>query len=464
VEKKKTTIGIWGLGETGKSAIDYFSQDNFQLQVMDKKILSKQEQNFLTKRNVTYIDETKGRNNFFSCNQFLFSSPGIDIKKYYATYQQKWLNELDLFYQNFNRTIIAITGSVGKTSITQLLGQLLVQYRMNIIIGGNIGTPPLALLNQKNFVDIALLEVSSFQLAYCKKFAPDIAIWTNFYPNHLDWHDSIKNYFEAKYRIITHQHSKQKALLPFNLLQKIKKYKPHPQYLSFFSSHRPTNSELKLLQEHNCLYFIDQNYLLKYKNGIFCSLITINKLPSITFQENWLIVCSALDILNLPLSYLPKFTKKLTIPEHRLEKVAKINGVDFYNDSKSTTPASTFAAVKTLSSKPIFLFLGGLSKGIKRKQFIKSLKNYVTFIYCFGNEATSLSHFCKEYEIPATAYTNLDHAFTDAIQQIRPGSVLLFSPAGSSFDLFANYQERGNYFKNLVNNYIINQNKKNEIK
>jgi len=112
-----------------------------------------------------------------------------------------------------------------------------------------------------------------------------------------------------------------------------------------------------------------------------------------------------------------------------------------------------------LCTKPIFLFLGGLSKNTDRTPLIKTLKDKTVYIYCFGTEATFLNNLCTKYGIPSAAYTTLDLAFVDAIKRAKSGSVILFSPAGSSFDLFSNYQERGNYFKKLVNSYIINQDK-----
>ncbi len=458
MKKKKTKLGIWGFGTTGKAAINYFSQYDYQLQVMDTKILSKNEHNFLKKHRVSYISQ-ENNDSFFSCNEFLFSSPGIDISKYYTTYQQKWLLELDLFYCNFNKPIIAVTGSTGKTSVTQLLSQLLVRYGLNICIGGNIGPPTFDLLNQKKLVNAALLEVSSFQLEYCKKFAPDLAVWTNFYPNHLDRHGSVDNYFAAKYLLLSHQHSQQKALLPFNLLQTIKKYGLRSKHSSFFADYRPTRTQLQCLRPNDHLFFIDHTLIIKYMNGTYRPLIEIDKLPLITFRQNWLIICSILDMLALPLASFPAFAQQLTLPEHRLEKIASLNEIDFYNDSKSTTIASTYAAVQKLCTKSILLFLGGLSKNIDRTPLIKTLKGKVVYIYCFGTEAVFLNHLCMKYGIPSAAYATLNNALFAAVKKAKPGSVILFSPAGSSFDLFNNYQERGNYFKKLVNNYIINQDK-----
>jgi len=308
-------------------------------------------------------------------------------------------------------------------------------------------------------MDAALLEVSSFQLEYCKKFAPDLAVWTNFYPNHLDRHGSIYNYFAAKCLLISHQHTQQKALIPLNLLHAIKKQGLPSGHCSFFTDRQPNKTQLRCLQPKNHLFFIDNSTIVKYMNGIYRPLINISDLPLLTFRENWLIICSILDMLTLPFALLPKITQQLTLPKHRLEKIACVNAIDFYNDSKSTTPASTYAAVQKLNTKPIFLFLGGLSKNIDRTPFIRTLKNNVAYVYCFGTEAVLLHRICVAYAIPSAAYSTLDHAFLHAIKKIHPGSIVLFSPAGSSFDLFTNYQERGNYFKKLVNNYIINQGK-----
>jgi len=456
--KNKTRLGVWGFGVTGMAAVNYFYQYGYQLQVMDAKVFSKNEQKFLKQNKISYLNE-ENKSSFFSCNEFLFSSSGVDIRKYYTIHKQKWINELDLFYSNFNKPIIAVTGSAGKTSVTHLLSQILGCYGLKICTGGNIGTPTFNLLSKKKQTDAALLEVSSFQLEYCKKFAPDLAVWTNFYPNHLDRHGSIYNYFIAKCSLISHQHTEQKALIPLNLLHAIKKYGLPFGHCSFFIDHQPSTTQLRCLQPKNNLFFIDHSIIVKYINGVYRPLINISDLPSLTFKENWLIICSILDMLTLPLALLPKITQQLTLPAHRLEKITSVNAIDFYNDSKSTTPASTYTAVQKLRTKPIFLFLGGLSKNIDRAPFVKTLKNNVAYVYCFGTEAVLLHRMCVAYAIPSAAYYTLDHAFLNVIKKVQPGSIVLFSPAGSSFDLFTNYEERGNYFKKLVNNYIINQGK-----
>ena len=167
------------------------------------------------------------------------------------------------------------------------------------------------------------------------------------------------------------------------------------------------------------------------------------------FAVNWLIVEKALSLLGVaqqPLSAIQPI-------EHRLEHIAVIKGVVFYNDSKSTIPASTLAAVKNVTAKRIMLFLGGLSKGIDRTPLIAQLANKSIHVFCFGKEAEQLHAICAVNSIPSSSSANLDDAFALCVQTAGSGDCVLFSPAGSSFDLFENYEKRGEKFKQLVNTY-----------
>ena len=138
---------------------------------------------------------------------------------------------------------------------------------------------------------------------------------------------------------------------------------------------------------------------------------------------------------------------------HRLQFVAEHDGLRFYNDSKSTTTTSTRAAIEKLQGKSIIVFIGGLSKGVDRAHFIKELKGKVKHVYCFGAEAETLRTYCATNNIPAQDFATLDDAFEACVNKVTPQDCILFSPAGSSYDLFKDYEERGNYFKKLVRDY-----------
>jgi len=196
-------IGIWGYGLTGKSAVKYYHQQGFELAVVDKKVLTSEENEFLKAKNIPFFSE-HSIEEFLKTHEYILPSPGIDLRPF-PHYQSKWLNELDEFYKVWQRPIIAITGSIGKTTITHLVSKLLDNAGKKIAMGGNIGIPVFDLLAQKESCEAAVIEISSFQLELTKTFAPDLAIWTNLHPNHLDRHGSEAEYFNAKAQMLAFQ-------------------------------------------------------------------------------------------------------------------------------------------------------------------------------------------------------------------------------------------------------------------
>ncbi len=449
VDNKK--IGIWGFGRVGKAVTAFLHAHGYQVSVLDKQF-STDAQTWLIQNSIPFFYE-KNKTKFLDIHDYILPSPGIDLRPYNKKYKDKWIAELDLFQKFFAKQIIAITGTVGKTTVTHLLSQLLAKLDVSVATGGNIGTACFNLLEYKK--DIALLEVSSFQLELCKTFAPDLAIWTNFSTNHLDRHSTEQEYFNAKYRIIAHQNRNQKALVPFDLYNQIKKLKPK-SYVYFCAQHKPHNFDH--IELTDTLFYSEKDYIIMYHNGIHKIIGSIDELPPITFAQNWLIICAALYLIKQPLNKLTTVTQSLSLPEHRLELIQK-NNIYFFNDSKSTTPTSTLAAIKKLNGKPLILFLGGLGKGIDRTPLIAQLQNKVKYIYCFGSEANQLHTLCTQYGIPSHHFATLDDAFNQCVQRLKSGDHVLFSPAGSSFDLFKNYEERGTYFKKLIEVYNVSKQK-----
>lgn len=438
-------IGIWGYGITGKAAVNYLSTQNIELCVLDKALLSNDDQEFLRSKNITQYNQDQLQDFLEQCD-YILPSPGIDLRAYTA-YQSKWLNELDLFHAAWSKPIIAITGSVGKTTITHLLSIILGFAGKQIATGGNIGTPMLDLLAQQDSNDAALLELSSFQLEYIKGFAPSLAIWTNFYPNHLDRHGSEQEYKEAKAKLMAFQTIEQQALIPLNLKESIRTQ----SVVHYFSNHKPSDEQCASLDPEQSIYYFNTDSIMQFKNGTHELVIHRSELPAISYEENWLIICAALNLLGVNIPSMN--TRSLTLPEHRLEYVATINGIDFHNDSKSTTSQSTLAAVNHLylNKRPILLLLGGMGKGVDRAPLIAQLHGKVKKIYCFGKEADHLKALCDAQEIVSESHANLDTAFAACMRDGKTMDQIVLSPAGASFDLFANYIERGIYFKKLVN-------------
>jgi UDP-N-acetylmuramoylalanine-D-glutamate ligase len=177
-------------------------------------------------------------------------------------------------------------------------------------------------------------------------------------------------------------------------------------------------------------------------------------LPPLSYQQNWLVILAASDMLGLLNKADQSFSlPDLTLPQHRLDKIPTKKGITFYNDSKSTIIESTLAAVNHLKDQRIHLLLGGLSKGVDRTAYIPQFKDKVASITCFGAESETLYKACIAANIPALKDQTLQGAFNQCTTRAQPGDTVLLSPAGSSYDLYKIYTERGDDFVKLVRGF-----------
>lgn len=439
-------LGIWGFGVGGQSAARFFAQLGCQISVIDvQDAVQEKVAQFSIKGIHFYFDFQKEV--FLQESDFVFVSSGVDIQMHYPTWRSKCIFELDIFAKFWKKPIVAITGTLGKTSVTTFLAQILTNAGKRVALGGNIGVGCLDLLATQEACDLAVLELSSFQLQYCQKFCPSIGIFTNFFPNHLDRHTSEAEYFDAKYSMFARD-DQTHAVMPLNLYDHIRQKANTPvKRTVFFTDKQPDFFDIARL------VYIKHNALWLYQNNVHTHLIELAELPAITFATNWAILAAALLHLGIDPMHMDALCNDLAPIEHRMELVAEINGITFYNDSKSTTVQATHAAVEKLQGKPIHLFLGGLSKGVDRSVLLERIQGKVAFIYCFGTEAEQLFAFCCAHNVSAYTFDSLESAFAFCTTKVKSGDQVLFSPAGSSYDLFKNYEERGKCFKNLVINY-----------
>lgn len=450
MDLKNKKVGIWGLGISGSATLRHLITYNCTLQVLNKTEPQGDNAQLLKKHAITcLLDNQKNRTLFLASNDYIIPSPGIDLRPY-KNFIDKIIPESDLFQTFWKKPIIGITGSLGKTSITHLLSQVLTNEKISIQTGGNIGTGMLDLIDKK--ADYALLELSSFQLESCKLFAPDIAIITNFHPNHLDRHGTIEAYLKAKKTIFLHQKNNQITLLPLACAPIFYKNQFPNKPIHWFTEKKPTQQETHYIKASDTLYYFDTHKnIIKNKTTL---LLPHNQLPDFSYQQNWLIIVALLDILGLTPRKTINKNLKISLPNNRLEPVAIINDVTYFNDSKATIMQATLKAVKALKNKDIILLLGGTSKGVNREESIQQLFHDVKKIICFGKEADQLMQICSKINITATSHHTLESALQEAHEQALPGSVVLLSPGGASFDLFSSYEERGEHFKKLVKKLI----------
>ncbi len=415
---KGKKIGIWGFGKTGQSVLHYIAPLTTSITIIEPKPLS-DEQVQVLKTYKAQLVPSEHLQQFLEYNDIIIPSPGVDLRPY-GLWSEKYVSELALFGQGVTCKTIAITGSVGKTTIVTLLTQILNALGVKAIAAGNIGTPMLDVLKIQEKYDIIVLELSSFQLEQPHHFAPSIAALTNLFPNHLDRHGDLANYAQAKGQLFAHQTETDKAIVPIEFLDACISY----------------------TKQQKVLWLSDD----AYKDNI------IDALSDITFEKNWNLIFAILEELDITPQQVVQVAHTLQMPEHRFEKVATHKGISFYNDSKSTIPEATLESIARCKKQPLRLFLGGISKGVDRSDLIKQLPQTVQSVFCFGKEAETLHLLCQKKGIVSSCHSTLEDAWNQCIAQSNEGDIVLFSPAGASYDLFTNYEERGKIFKQFVNN------------
>jgi UDP-N-acetylmuramoylalanine--D-glutamate ligase len=440
-------IGIWGLGRVGTAALNYFGNHQASLSVVNNKPLSETETTLLQTYNACFMEQSPEtiEELFKTCDRVIVS-PGIDFRNF-EQFSNKLICELDIFSSHITIPTIAITGSVAKTSVTTLLNAVLNASGKTSCAAGNIGIPVLEVIN--NHPDIFVLEVSSFQLEYTQQFAPDIAIWTNFHPNHLDRHGTEDEYFDAKCAIFAHQHAHQQSLIPIDIIPLLEQRNAIKPSMRFFSLEKPSLQLLTTYPNHT-FYWLEPHGIIIHKNSTTQMLISRELIPNSSFVYNWIIIAATLHMLKLDPSLIAQCPS--TALEHRLEYVTTINNVAYYNDSKSTIGQSTLAAVNNFPNKSIVLILGGLSKGVDRSPIIQQLTGKVKKVICFGAETEQLASLCTQFKIDSEMCETLENACLEAKNTAISDDIVIFSPGGSSFDLFTNYEQRGTRFKQLINN------------
>lgn len=414
-------IGIWGAGVVGVSALHFFKKNSARVALYDDQPVSDSIKALCSLQQIDVYTHEQ-RELFLQRCDYILPSAGINLKPY-QQYQHKFLNEVDVFYERYTKPIIAITGTIGKTTVTHLIHKMLEFYGLRAQIGGNIGIGLFDLLDNQGAYDYAVLELSSFQLEHAQKFTPYIAIWTNFFANHLDRHATLQEYFLAKYAILKNQNHKQHALLHESIEQYMHTAQttaPMPKaQVHYFSSHVPP----------------------KIKD-----LITTYK----THTDHYIIIYQLAQLLDVDTTRLSQFFDTLETPEHRVQYIGSYRGTDFYDDSKSTVAQATQGALTRFTQNPVILFFGGLSKGVSRKDFFETLPKNIKHICLFGAEAAQLRTYSKICSIPTSEHMTLEDAFAECIARIQPGDIVLFSPGGTSFDLFKDYKQRGKKFQELV--------------
>ena len=378
----------------------------------------------------------------------IFRTPGMrpDLPELTAAVQRGSVltSEMEVFLDVCPCPMIAVTGSDGKTTTTTIIAELLRAAGRTIHLGGNIGHPLLAETSSMKSDDIAVLELSSFQLM-TMKHSPHIAVLTNLAPNHLDVHKDYAEYISAKENNFTHQNSEDISVFNADNADSCISAKKAIGRIRWFSR----KSELPEG------VFLRGNAIIIRHDGQERQVMTTEdiKLPGTHNIENYMAAIAAVDGL-VPDEIIRDFARNFGGVEHRIELIRTRNGVRWYNDSIASSPSRTIAGLKAFPEK-VILIAGGKDKGISYDDLGPVINDHVKLLILCGTTADVIRHSTEQAE----NYNGLeiidvaDYQEAVAISDCRSveGDVVILSPASTSFDRFANFMERGRIFKEIVN-------------
>ncbi len=379
-------------------------------------------------------------------------SPGVPKEIYQICIKKgiPVLSELELAWQLLPKKseVIAITGTNGKTTTTAIVSELLKLSGHKVFTGGNYGIPLSELIISNTPVEKIVLEVSSFQLENIHSFFPQIGILLNITPDHLERYTSEEEYAYYKYRIFENQKEENYSILPFqekwfDKFKKIIKGK-----VIFFDEKE--NPKAKAFIKRDSQSSKD-GFILNLEKEEFYSFSGF-KLLGLHNKVNFVTASLAARLGGASEESIKTLIPQFTGFPHRLEYIGDFGGIYFINDSKATNVFATISALKSLPASSIILILGGKHKGGSYTDLIPYIKEKVKILILMGNSRFILAEELKN--LTETYITeNLKEATLLSIKCAKPGDIVLLSPACSSFDQFKNYEERGNYFRNLVLTY-----------
>ncbi len=384
---------------------------------------------------------------------YLFKSPGIrpDLPEFLEFIKKGGIvtSEMEVFFDLCPCKIIAVTGSDGKTTTTTLISEMLKDKGYNVYLGGNIGKPLLSEVEEMKKDDIAVVELSSFQLMTMKK-SPSIAVITNIAPNHLDVHKSFEEYILAKENICKFQKTGDRLIVNYD--------------------NEITN---KTGQNANgeVLYFSLKGEYTKdayYKDGAIYlnsdKLIDIKdiKIPGMHNVDNYMAAYLAVKDF-ITVDNFINVCKNFGGVSHRIEFVKEENGVKYYNDSIASSPSRTMACLNAFYSegKKIILIAGGKDKGLDYTELGMEIAKKTKKVYLVGdlkdpvkNTAEAIKKAVLSYDenFPVEILYNLKDTVKKVKEDAKAGDIVVLSPAGTSFDKYKNFEERGNLFKECVKN------------
>ena len=436
---------ILGLSKSGTAAARYLNLKGANCFITEKKPFNEKDKSLVDELNNLGIKiEFENHSEEFMQDAYIaITSPGIpptsEIMQKLAEKNIKVISEIELAYLETDKPFVAITGTNGKTTTTELTN-FIINKEFKAEKCGNIGIPPCSLMEKD--LDYFVCEVSSFQLQYSKSFKPQIAIWMNFTPDHIDWHNGLDGYFEAKATLFApHKrpafaifNAEDEKLLEFGLKYGGKKF--------FFGREFETN----------CSYIKDGSIYFKREANTEEKIIDLKDIPLVGNHNYQNVMASLISakLIGISTEKINEAIREFKAPEHRCEFVDYVQGKAVYNDSKATNPEAAIFALKSFEGKTVTLIAGGTDKNTDLTEFCETIKKYVNHVVLLG-----LAKERFESELRKNGYDKIiveQGSFKDGVDRAfeTEDEIILLSPACASFDMFSGYEERGRVFKDYA--------------
>jgi len=446
MKRSGTRAAVLGLGSSGEAAARLLQMQGADVTVFDSGTPDPEKVDSLRKRGITTV-VGPAANQAPAGYDITILSPGIDpavpLVQNFRRQGASLTAEIELAFQSCTRPVIAVTGTNGKTTTTQLIEAMLNGAGIRTLACGNIGMPFSDAIQAQDGFDVFAVEVSSFQLEAISTFRPKIAVWLNIAPDHLDRYASFEEYRQAKLRIFENQQADDFAVVNWNSeLPNLA-----AQTISFSATDRqPVRRSLGEVGTRNADLNLDSNTILFRGEPVLN--LTETHLPGIHQAENLMASLASAFALKIPWSEARKGLCQYRALPHRCEPVGKIDGVRYINDSKAT---NVDALAKALASQnaPIVLIAGGKDKGLKFEQITDLVRSKVKHAVLIGEIAGDLLWEWSAH-VPCSMSATLAGAVAAAQRVAQPGDVVLLSPGTSSYDMFKDYADRGDQFREIV--------------
>lgn len=446
-------IAVIGLGVSNLPLLDYLYEKKAQVSVFDERKIEEIPQDIITKINTYEFKCSFGKKCLENLKGFniIFRSPScLPTRKELQEESDRGAivtTEVEMLMEMCPCKIIGVTGSDGKTTTTSMINAILKKAGYNTFLGGNIGTPLFTKLPEIKPDDIVVLELSSFQLMNMK-VSPDIAVITNITPNHLNIHKDYQEYIDAKKNIFKNQD--ENGILILNYDNDITRNcaKEAKGKVIFFSSKEKLDNG----------FIVDEEIIKECEDKVRKHILNTNEVI-LRGNHNFQNIATALAATKtlVDTDVAVQAIKEFKPVEHRIEFIREIDGVKWYNDSASSSPTRTLSGINAFKEN-IVLIAGGYDKNLDYGPLAKPVLDKVSTLILIGQTAEKIFDAVKNEadkqnrKIDIYMCDSLEQTIDIAKKTSKKGDVVLFSPASASFDMFKNFADRGEKFKNLVNN------------